>query len=287
MMGWDEDEREALRQCSGVSLGDEDTVLREMQHSGWADEVSAGRVSVEDAALAQSQGVAPPAEDEAPGYAQLAVAADFALAEAGEGRGLQALLAGHALSFGEYRRLVAAGCHEGWLANLNVAGDLGAARVDLSADGSRFQLGGPDPRLIVGVRDAAFQLVDLVALASHDEDRWSLLLGVGDMLGAWWIEDMHRRVSTERPARLRLFATPWDWLRGGGQGVCVLEWSAAALGELRLLGERVTIECRDAAHRAEISGKLQRGGLPMVALPPSAAAGLSLAERIGMGARHG
>lgn len=233
------------------------------QSDSWRQSYEAGEVSLEDAAAGHVHGLSAPAEQEERSYALEVFDAETDAACYGADRSLAKLMQGLALSRGEYERLLAAGADRVFLANLNIAADLGTARVSLSARGTRFELGGPDPRLLLGVRDAAFQLVDLVALASHDENQWSLLHGLHDMLGAWWIEEMHRRMCTERPARLRLFATPWGWLRGGGAGVCVLEWTGAAVSELRLLGERCTLVV-DPGGRDRLRAVLKRGGLPLV-----------------------
>lgn len=148
-------------------------------------------------------------------------------------------------------------------------GDLAVADVDLSRDGSRFAFGGPTRRLILGVR-AGGALTDLVALSSTCEDEWALYRGAADFLG----EDLVGRATVGAWRELRLFGTPMAWLRGGGcyggadatggAGVCVLDWTAGALGALRGLGGGVTLVC-DRGARAKLEALLAHGGLPVVA----------------------
>lgn len=196
---------------------------------------------------------------------------------------LDAIMAQHMLAWPMAQRLLEQGVPPLALGALNAAGLIGAGRVSLSRDGARFDLAGPDPRLLLGVTDGAGALVDIAALASHDEAQAPLLTGAGAMLGMEAIEAAHADLAAERPVRLRLHATPWDWLRAGGAGLCVLHWTPAVVAELRLLGERATLEVARGAGR-EIKRRLERGGLPLVAEDRPAVAGASLAERYAMGA---
>lgn len=222
-------------------------------------------------------------------YSTATLHADFAAAMAGDcgPADVHGMLAAHPVTLPAFRRLLAGGVDAALLGQMNCAGDLGAARVDLSRDGARFSFGGPDARLLLAVRDADYRLIDVVALASHDENQWSLLTGHADMLGAWHIDALERALACERPARLRLFATPWDWLRAGGAGVCVLNWSAGAVRALRQLGEGAVLEADDAALRSKIKAMLVHGGNPLVSAPRNTLAAASLAERIAMEAVHG
>lgn len=254
--------------------------------NGWLDEIEAGRATVEEAALAQSHGIAPDHGAPQPSYACRAFAADCEAALDGVQCAMRRQLGSMALSRGEHDRLLAAGVPQDWLANLNIAGDLGTARVSISGKGDRFEFGGPDPRLLLGVRDRAFELWDMVALASHDENRWSLLHGYEPVLGGWMIDAAHEAAEREVPFKLRLFSTPWDWLRGAGRGVCVLDWGGSALAELRALrGDFVTLVV-DAGAREALREKMKHGGLPLVAEAEDLSR-LPLAERIGRRAANG
>lgn len=213
------------------------------------------------------------------------------------------------------RALLEAGVPRATVAALNMAGDLAIANVDVNRpkpekglpDGTDlFEFGGPDRRLIVGVRNAAGELVDLVALAGglkqrsdrpdRDpcEDEWALRLGAADFLGEdhLWHAHAHApsnagrepsgslgsaagtatRVRACGPAarsggrrwELRLYATPMAWLRAGGAGICVLDWTASALGALRGVGSGVTLVVEPGA-KARLDAMLAHGGLPLVA----------------------
>ena len=144
-----------------------------------------------------------------------------------------------------------------FLGQLTGAGDLGAARVALSRDGARWQPEGPDPRLLLGVREQGV-LVDVAALKSDDPDQWALRRGEGWCLGydAW--------LACETGARreLRLHATPIAWLRVGGEGLAILDWDIG-LRMLRGLGEHVLLRCdRGAGER--LRALLSIGALPRV-----------------------
>lgn len=137
-------------------------------------------------------------------------------------------------------------------------GDLAVARVSLHR-GGLFGFEGPDQRLILGVRRGG-DTIDLAALSSTCEDEWALRLGVADMLG----EDLLLDCVLAERRELRLFATPLAWLRGGGRGICVLDWSASALGALRGLGSGVTLVV-DPGAKPKLQAMLTHGGLPLVA----------------------
>lgn len=169
------------------------------------------------------------------------------------------------------RRLLAQGVPPEFIGQLHARGDIAVAQVSLDKGGT-FQFTGPDRRLIVGVREVwpapssaaaggqyTGELLDLVALSTTDENEWSLRLGAADFLGEWHL--FRAEIGAER--EVRLFGTPWGWLRAGGEGACVLDWTPAALARLRSLGERVTLTC-DAGAGAKLKALLQYGNLPFV-----------------------
>lgn len=166
-------------------------------------------------------------------------------------------------------RLVSLGCDRRFVAQLNE--DFGPARVALHADGT-FAIGGPDQRLLLGVREAG-GLVDVLALSSTCRDEWAVRTGLATMLG--W--DLWLEAQLGQRRRLRVFATPLDWLAGhapweddgsgGPGGICVLDWSAEALGMLRGLGESVTLTV-DPGAKDRMKGLLAYGGLPRVEAAP-------------------
>lgn len=165
------------------------------------------------------------------------------------------------MPFAAMQRLVAMGADRRFVARLHGAGDLGVAQVAVTSAG--WEPVGPDRRLLLAVRRDG-ELIDAAALASHSRDEWALRTGHGWALGMDLIDDAHRALAGEQKRlRLRLYGTPFDWLAGGGDGLCVLDWSQAALMELRLLGERVTIEVSPGAAE-RLKAMLAYGGLPRV-----------------------
>lgn len=166
------------------------------------------------------------------------------------------------------RRLIAMGVPPVFIGELHARGDIAVAQVSLDQGGT-FQFSGPHRRLIVAVREVwldpgigalvAGYASDLIALSTTDENEWALRLGVADFLGEWHLF----RAETGAEREVRLFGNPWGWLRAGGQGACVLDWTPAALARLRSLGERVTLTC-DAGAGAKLKGLLQYGNLPFV-----------------------
>lgn len=165
------------------------------------------------------------------------------------------------MPFSAFQRLCAMGADRRFVAQLTGAGDVGIAQVTLSASG--WEPTGPHRRLLLAVRRDG-ELVDVAALASHARNEWALRTGMGWALGMDLVDDLHRALAAGRPRmRVRLHATPFDWLAAAGDGLCVLDWSQAALSELRLLGERVTIEVAAGAGE-RLKAMLAYGGLPRV-----------------------
>lgn len=180
-------------------------------------------------------------------------------------------LLGLTMPFSALRALIDMGVPQGVALALAGDGDLAVGQVDLSHRGSRFGFGGPDRRLILAVRDRG-EIVDLAACSSSNENEWALRLGQADFLGVDALYDAQVAADPQaaaggrvRSAReLRLFATPMAWLRGGGDGICVLDWTPSALGALRGLGSGVTLVVEPGA-KAKLDAMLKHGGLPLVA----------------------
>lgn len=175
---------------------------------------------------------------------------------------LQAIMDGNMLPLPGAKRLAAGGVPWGTIGALNGAGLIGAGRVTVSADGLWFEPEGPDARLLLGICNGAGELVDVAALSASNEDEWALLTGAADLLGEAALE---QAVATD--ARyLRLHPTPMAWLRARGHlaGICVLQWSKAALGALRSLPEATTLVV-DPGTKERLRGLLAFGGLPQIA----------------------
>lgn len=187
---------------------------------------------------------------------------------------LEMAAAASRLTMGAVRQLVTMGADRRFVARLTGQAMIGVANVTLT--GAGWEPEGPDRRLLVGVVHQG-ELVDVVAIASHQRDEWALRTHQGWALGADAIEQVHQAIASDmgagpsgkssrkpRQLRIRLHATPFDWLASGGDGVCVLDWCAASLMELRALGERVTLEVPPGGAE-RIKGLLAYGALPRVA----------------------
>lgn len=137
-------------------------------------------------------------------------------------------------------------------------GDLARARVRVGASGL-FEWDGGEPHLILGVREFG-DLVDLVAVRSAAPDEWALLRGDGWVLG----HDALFMAREGLASNLRVFGTPFEWMRGDGAGICVLDWTAHALGELRGLGPNITLIADDHGAAQRLGAVLAWAGLPKV-----------------------
>ena len=112
-------------------------------------------------------------------------------------------------------------------------------------------------------------VTDLVAFDPRQPDGWALRSGNGVMLGwdlwsakAW----MPPRATgwAEAPA-LKLYANPLQWVRGSGDGLCLLAWTPATMAMLRALGPNRMIVCEDERFAAVVEEKMaERQGLPAV-----------------------
>lgn len=172
------------------------------------------------------------------------------------------LAAAAELPWSAWRALLGMGADRPFAASLHGAGDLGVGMVSLSGDGALWAPEGPDRRLLLGVREGG-ELVDVLALSSTCRDEWAARTGQARLLGFDQWEEASRAVLADRRARLRVHATPFDWLAAGGNGICVLDWTAEALGMLRGLGERATLAV-DPGAKERMKGLLAWGGLPQV-----------------------
>ena len=177
---------------------------------------------------------------------------------------LRGEMAAAGLSVRAFARVLALGVPAAALAQLCGAGDLAACHVGLSRDGSRFEPEGPDPRLLLAVREQGV-VVDIAALATHDPDQWALRRGEGWCLGY----DAWLACETGRAHELRVHATPIAWLQAGCEGIAVLDWDMG-VRHLRGLGDHVQLRCDRGAGK-RLTALLQHGGIPRVketGLPP-------------------
>lgn len=174
------------------------------------------------------------------------------------------------VTFAACQRLMAAGVPGRSVAVLGAVLAIGQARVTLSRDGRLFEIGGPDGRLLIACFDGGV-LCDVAAVSLASPDCFALATGDGWALGEPALEQAERAALAGRSVRLRVFDDAKQWLAAAGEGIVVIDW-AAALPRLRMLGERVTLECSPAMGFA-IEQRLRCGGLPRVAkaAPDSAA----------------
>ena len=187
--------------------------------------------------------------------------------------------AGRSMPASAMQHLIAMGADGGFAGDLLGAGLLGLAQVSVSGDGARWEPEGPDRRLLIGVTDEFGELADVVAISSARRDEWALLTGMGWALGLDRFEAAATRIAVHgERVRLRLLATPLDWLAAGGEGLCVLDWRADALRQIRLPGEKLTLVAADPAAAARLKQLLQWGGLPRV----ETAGATSAAEMMGL-----
>lgn len=169
------------------------------------------------------------------------------------------------LPFAAVRALIDMGVPAAVVGELCARGDLAVAGIELSASASRFALGGATRRLLLAIRDADGELLDVVAMSSTCEDEWALWRGAVDLLG----EDVLGDAIMAERREVRLFATPMAWLRAPGAGICVLDWNRTALGALRGLRPWQTLVV-DPGAKPKLDALLAYGGLPMVAEDRSA-----------------
>ncbi len=166
------------------------------------------------------------------------------------------------LDYRACQRLAQLGVSGRFVAELNARCLIGAARVHLSRDGSRWELEGPDARLLLAMTDAG-ELADIAAVSTSHPDQVALRTCEGWCLGDEVIRAAEADAwGRDKRVTVKLVADPIEWLRAEGRAVWVADWRAA-LPRLRGLGERVTLEC-DAGAGARIKALLEIGGLPKV-----------------------
>lgn len=112
----------------------------------------------------------------------------------------------------------------------------GVVRAREDVDGL-FSPGDGDPHLLLPVFEDG-ELVDLVAFQSDDPTCWLLRNGTGWALGLEWGLGRH---CWGDPVTIAL--TPLEWLRGGAEGLCILDWDAP---EIHYLADIPRLVCATA-----------------------------------------
>lgn len=87
---------------------------------------------------------------------------------------------------------------------------------------------GPEHLILFAYEDGAH--IDSIALRTDAPTRWMWRIGQGWALGADWLNRLHWD-----PVPAPIFATPLEWLRAGGQGICILDWSSDEIRRLALV----------------------------------------------------
>jgi len=88
---------------------------------------------------------------------------------------------------------------------------------------------GDGPLHVISPVYAEGEIIDLIAWRSDAPGNWVWRTGLGWALGT----DMLLPRWDDEPVQIH--ATPLDWLRAGGEGMCILDWEAPELGEIRAL----------------------------------------------------
>lgn len=88
---------------------------------------------------------------------------------------------------------------------------------------------GDGPLHVISPVCAGGEIIDLLAWRSDAPGNWAWRTGLGWALGT----DMLFPRWDNAPVPIH--ATPLDWLRAAGEGMCILDWEAPELGDLRAL----------------------------------------------------
>ena len=151
-------------------------------------------------------------------------------------------------------RLRSFGVSIGWLADCGTH-PFGVVKAEPAGAGS-YQPGEGTPHLILPVVEEGV-LTDLCAVRSAEPSSWWLRTGNGWALGLerglnQWTWHSPASVDTDGKVRhqvgkpTHIFSNPLDWLQGAGEGLCLLDWSAAEVRYLDVLPE-VTCSDRETA----------------------------------------
>lgn len=95
-------------------------------------------------------------------------------------------------------------------------------------------------------------IIDLVAWRSLTPSRWNLRTGLGWLMG---IDEVSTVGGWDASRPVKLHATPLDWLRASGEGICILDWDAP---ELHTLSEIHAIEVDDRKLGSRLISVLSR-----------------------------
>lgn len=131
---------------------------------------------------------------------------------------------------------------------------LGVLRCDMR--GAQFfeptnELYGIDAVLMPVMEEGT--VIDLIAWRTLAPDAWLWRNGDGWALG---IDQITQPSPWDGFREITLHATPLDWLRAGGDGACILDWSAVS--HIRRLALFDTIRCDHPTVQKRLSGILSQ-----------------------------
>ena len=114
--------------------------------------------------------------------------------------------------------------------------ELGARQIPFGvAHVERIERGlyqpGEGPLHVLSPVYADGEVIDIVAWRSDAPANWAWRTGLGWALGTDELPQLREYWPGDPP--LQLHATPLDWLRAGGTGMCILDWEADELESLR------------------------------------------------------
>ena len=107
--------------------------------------------------------------------------------------------------------------------------------IKTASDGSFVFAPDGEPAVVAKIYDANGDLADFVAWQPERPGQWWLRRGELAVLGGHALA-----VANYFGNCIRLFGTPQDWFRSGGDGVCILLWTAPLDGLFDGVG---VVEC--------------------------------------------
>lgn len=125
---------------------------------------------------------------------------------------------------------------------------------------------GPIPSLDNQLDDDEIFLADLIAWEHTNPARWYFRRKeAGLVLGKTALDfELLWRLELDKSPPLTVFATPYDWLRAGGKGVCPLD----AIAERKLIGLN-NLFCPDIdfAQKLDVRLRLPQSNIPQILIP--------------------
>ncbi len=111
--------------------------------------------------------------------------------------------------------------------------------IKTAGDGSFVFAPDGEPAIVAKIHDSHGDLADFVAWQPERPGQWWLRRGELAVLGGHALA-----VANYHGNSIRLFGTPQDWFRSGGDGVCILLWTAPLDGLFDGVG---VVECDSSA----------------------------------------